>query len=89
MKLEDWENNNALAKFCESIDGITAAVKEIAEIDHTERGKHKPHFSSPLSPRRYPSFKLRRKNKALFRPCHRKRQRRGNKNTGTKREANS
>lgn len=95
--MEVRENNDAFAELCEALDRITAAVKEIAakwaeifeelekelvEIDYAEREKRKPPLFAPLPPRRYPSVKLWRKNKALFRPY--RREWRGNKTPKTK-----
>lgn len=97
MALVARENNDAFADLAAALDEVVAAFKEMAaavtevyeeiakqlsEIDYTERGKCKPPLSVPLPPKRYPSFKLWRTNKALFRPY--RREWRGNKTPKTK-----
>ena len=91
------ENNDAFADLAAALDEVVAAFKEmvaavtevyeeiakqLSEIDYTEREKYKPPLSVPLPPKRYPSFKLWRTNKALFRPY--RREWRGNKTPKTK-----
>ncbi len=91
------ENNDAFADLAAALDEVVAAFKEraaavtevyeeiakqLSEIDYTEREKRKPPLFVPLPPKQYPSFKLWRINKALFRPY--RREWRGNKTPKTK-----
>ena len=92
------ENNDAFADLAAALDEVVAALKEmeaaftevyeeitkqLSEINYTERKKCKPPLFVHIPPKRYPSFKLWRTNKALFRPY--RREWRGNKNTENKR----